>query len=219
MKVLVIITTLSMDINSIQNIIILKYYMDQLKQICYTIDYGGISSFNDFENYENIINFKFKLVSPKKQLSKLCDFINIYKDNLNYDWYIKIRTEVKLLEQLQFCNLLKTSINVRTRVYKGPKKILYGSSKGGEGIWNHEKGFIYSDKEEEIIPDDHIYIFHHNIIELEGFKQTEPYTDIIEDEWFHKCQWDKYNIPINPIGINMDFTKFGHAYSGHLNIE
>jgi len=193
--------------------------MDLLKQKGYIIDYGGISSFNDFENYEKFINFKFKLISPKKQLSKLCDFINMYKDNLNYDWYIKIRTEVTLLDQLNFDDFLENSINARTRVYRGPKKILYGSSLGGEGIWKHEKGFFYSDKEEEIIPDDHIYIFHHNIIELDGFKQTEPYPIINENEWIHKYQWNKYNIPINPIGINMNFTKYGHSYSGHINIE
>ncbi len=95
-----------------ENIIILRNYM---KDLPYRVDYAGISSKDDFENYEDIIEFKFKMINPKKQLSKMCDFIKENRGQLNYDWYIKIRPEIMLMEQIPFDTLMSNSINARAR--------------------------------------------------------------------------------------------------------
>jgi hypothetical protein len=220
MKILIIIVSNKMIDNLKENIFILNNYVKELSDEN-TIEYAGISSYNDFENYEDIINFKYKIISSKKQFNKICDFISDYIDYLDYDWYIKFRPEVKLLEQINFNDLLITSINARARVYTGPKKIKYGGSTGGIGVWKNTKHYYYNDEEKDIILDDHIYFFHHNIIKLGGFQRIEPHCDDHESEWFHTKYWNLRNIPLNVIGINMVFTyEDGHSYgfSSDINI-
>ena len=99
------------------------------------VDFCGISSYDDFSAYESVITFKYKIINPVRGMSKICDFITKYKDQLDYDWFVKSRPENKLLEPIQFGLLLDNAINARARVYRGPKKIKYGCSVNGEGQW------------------------------------------------------------------------------------
>ncbi len=108
MKLLIIICSNELDIKWCDNIKILDDYIKQNKNI--QVDYCGISSNNDFHNYESIIKFKYKIINSKKQLTKICDFITDYKSKLNYDWYIKFRPDMKLLENINFNILSKTAI-------------------------------------------------------------------------------------------------------------
>jgi hypothetical protein len=51
-----------MSNNLIDNIQKLKHYMDIVSGE-HIVEYAGISSINDFINYEHIIKFKYKIVS------------------------------------------------------------------------------------------------------------------------------------------------------------
>jgi hypothetical protein len=100
MKVLIIIASHEFNIQNLEYIESLNNYMKLLN--CEILDYAGISNNNDFENYESVIHFKYKIINTKLQLCKITDFIIENKDNLNYDWYIKTRPDVKLLDQINF---------------------------------------------------------------------------------------------------------------------
>ena len=197
------------------NIQILKTYMDDLETKGHTVDYAAISSYEDISNYESVIPFKYKIRNLKKQLSKVCDFIKQTRYSLDYDWYIKIRPEVKLLDQIDFTTLSDTAINARARVYTGPKSIKYGCSVGGEGFSQHVNDVHYDPIEKKVILDDIMYIFHNNVIENGGFIKNQ-YTDLIENEWFHTNHWELKGIPLNIIGINMDFTRYEKGLSSHI---
>ena len=168
----------------------------------------------------------------------MCDFITKYKNELNYDWYIKIRPEIKLLEPIDLSILDENAINARARVYKGPRKIKYGGSVGGPGPWSNEK-FEYSltNEVKEIIIDDMIYIFSNNIINKNAFNnKNEPdkwrntlawkdrsirnikqkEIEHLQDEWKHTAVWESRNIDFNIIGLNVLFQKV-NAYSGNIN--
>jgi hypothetical protein len=149
MKILVIICSQEMNINNSENIEILNNYLINIENS--TIDYCGISSNNDFNNYENIISFKYKIINTKRQLSKICDFITENKNNLDYDWYIKIRPDLKLLENINFSMLSDTAINARARFYRGPKQIEYGMSINGEGGFKDVGDCYFDTIEKEII--------------------------------------------------------------------
>ena len=64
--------------------------------------------------------------------------------------------------------------------------------------------------------DDMIYIFHHNVILMNGFEKIE-FSESPEHEWIHTNIWKSRNINLNVIGINLQNTKH-HAYSGNVNI-
>ena len=209
-----------------------KNYLTELKQFDIFIrrnndivDYCGISNQDDFDNYNTYIQFKYKIINPKRQFSKICDFITQYKDELNYDWYIKSRPEILLLEPINFDILSNNAINSRTRAYKGPKKIKYGMSVNGEGIFKNIGDCHYMLNESEVILDDMIYIFHHNIINLNAFdiithnnpKTIEYEHSYVENEWGHTFTWLKRNINLNIIGINLINTKY-NIYSGDVNM-
>jgi len=119
------------------------------------------------------------------------------------------------------------AINARARIYIGPKQIKYGSSIGGKGGFEAVKGCSYDDIEREIILDDQLYIFHHNIITRGGFSLFEPGNvhewyvvngiyHGYDHEWTHSNCWKSRNIPLNVVGLNVCFTKID-AYSGDLN--
>ena len=124
MKILVIICSNEMNVNNIDNIKIINEYLKKNN----IVEYCGISNNDDFSNYESVISFKYKMINHKFQLSKICDFITDYKTELQYDWYMKIRPDIKLLENINFNMLCENSINARARVYYGPKQIKYGNS-------------------------------------------------------------------------------------------
>jgi hypothetical protein len=209
MKLLVIICSHEFNIKWCDNIIILNNYLNYVD-----ISYCGISSQNDFYNYEHIIQFKYKVINTKLQFSKICDFITNYKNELNYDWYIKIRPDIKLLEPINFNMLSDISINARARIYYGPKKIKYGMSVNGAGIWQNIGDKYYSENENNIVLDDMFFVFHHNIIKLNAFDTINDYTP----GWEEKMQTNTFtnrNIHLNVIGINLENTKY-NTLSGDI---
>ena len=171
------------------------------------------------------LSFKYTLINPKYQFSKICDFITDNKSQLDYDWFIKIRPDIKLLEPINFNILSNTKINARARVYIGPKKIKYGMSINGEGPWKSIGDCSYNKYEDNIILDDHIFIFHNNVVKLGAFDKLFPEEEAYrslgtpgkEDEWTQSAVWKGRNIGMNVIGINLVLMKY-NAFSGDLNM-
>jgi len=213
MKLLVIIVSHEFSPKYKSNIRVLDNFMHQISN---QVDYVGISSLDDFHNYTDIISFQYTSINPKRQFSKVCDFITNYKEKLNYDWFIKIRPDVLLIENIPFDKLSVNSINARARTYYGPKHILYGCSIGGIQGGHSDLNDCYYDKyEHDIILDDHIYIFNKNTIDNGAFNRFKENIDIPENEPFHSKIWKDRNISFNVIGINMVLQKY-NAYSGHI---
>ena len=202
MKILVILISHEMHPNHRPYVEALANYMKE-----YTVDYCGISNQNDFHNYESIIPFKYKIINPKRQLSKVCDFITEYKSELNYDWYIKFRPDMLLLDPINFDMLSDTAVNARAREYIGPKIIKYGKSFDNFEIIRN--GGHYDKEEKHIILDDMIYIFHNNVVKLGGF-ESFPYTGIQEAETFQTNLWTSRKIGLNVVGINALNTKYNY---------
>ena len=213
MKLLIIIVSHRFDRLWYNNIQQLKKYM-RINDI--EIDYCGISNQDDFHVYEPIIHFKYKIINTKKQLSKICDFITDYKSQLNYDWYMKTRPDVKLLDTILIDSLSKDAINARDRVYHGPRKIKYGISVNGGGFWKNIGDCHYSDSEHDIILDDQIYIFHNNVVQKNAFEKI-PISYNLENEYVHREIFNQRNIQFNVIGINSYFTRF-RSISGDINM-
>jgi len=218
MKILIIITgNWGLDISLKPNIEILKNYM--LENTNNIVEYAGLSYTDDFHNYEDIIKFKYKEISNEKILTRLCYFINKYKDTFDYDWYIRFRPEVRLFESINFDTLCINSINARARLYNGPKKIKYGLAVNGNGRWSHVIASFYKDKEEDIVLDDIIIIFHNTLIKDCAFDFPNLYSDTSEHEWLHNTYYNYKKIKKNIIGINMMYINrenmFG--YSGNIN--
>jgi hypothetical protein len=225
MKLLIIIMSHEMNNIYLSNIQIMQDYFKEYNNI---VDYCGISNSNDFNNYENIISFKYKIINNKKQLGKICDFITQYKHELDYDWYIKIRPDIQMLESINFDILCDTAVNARARVYRGPKKIKYGMAVNGKGPFENIGDCFYDEEEKEIILDDQFYIFHQNVINLGGFESFEPQNQInwfiptnnmynlVEHEWVHSCCWVSRNISLNIIGINLLLKN--EIFSGNVNM-
>ena len=193
----------------------------------YTVHIACISAQDDFHVFDDIMPFTYKFVSTKMQLDKVCDFIS--GCGVSYDWYVKIRSEVQLLEQLDFDSYPKDSINARARVYTGPLSIKHASSVGGKGYLDYIHAIHYSPQLEELILDDAIYIFHKTVVEKGGFAPiTEEERGRREwyitspgkqHEWFHTGVWTSRKIPLNLIGIHMDFThSHKQALSANVNV-
>jgi hypothetical protein len=213
MKILVIICSYEMSTEHIANIQIIKDYMAQDNRV---VDYCGLSSKDDFSNYESLIKFKYTMVNTKRQMTKVCDFITQYKSELNYDWYIKIRPDTKLLAPIDFSSLVENAVNARARVYKGPKRVKYGISVNGEGYWKNWGDCFYDEEEKEVILDDMVYIFDNKVIQANGFDTIEGETPGY-DEWKQAKVWSSRKINVNVIGINLLNTKHS-TQSGDVNM-
>ena len=196
MKLLVILATNKMVINLKRNIIRLDFL---LRSQGHEVDYAGISSTDDFANYEDIIRFKYKEIDNKYQLTKVCNFIQKY--SLDYDWFIRFRLEMFLLEPIDFTRLCPMSINARARKYSGPKHIQYGMS--------IELQSSFSEEESLVEMDDQIYIFHTNTINKGAFLDIDKYNNKIniENETVHTEFWNLRGIPFNIIPINALFIR------------
>jgi len=213
MKLLVIICGHEMPAKWAPNIKVLRDYLDALPDT--SVDYCGISNTDDFMAYESIITFKYKVVNPKRQISKVCNFITNYKAQLDYDWFMKIRPDIQLLEPLSFEGLPTTAVSARARSYKGPKRIKYAMSIGGEGFWKKVEDCAYSDIEEDVVLDDMLFIFHKDIVAKGTFDTGEPPGRQIE--WEHTNIFKAAHVGLNVIGIHMINTTYSGA-SGHLNM-
>jgi len=212
MNILVIIVSHEFSLKYKQNIHILNNFMHQIAN---KVDYVGISSLDDFHHYADIISFQHTIINQKRQFSKICEFITNYKETLNYDWFIKIRPEVLLFDNIPLHQLSVNSINARARTYYGPKRILYGCSIGGKGSHSNLNDCYYATYEHDIVLDDHIYIFDKNTIDNGAFDIFEENMAIPENEPLHSKIWNNRNIPLNVIGINMVMQKY-NAHSGHI---
>jgi hypothetical protein len=220
MKILIIIASHEMNKEYRSNIEILNNFIrssispgpndnisTELSNSDIQIDYCGISNNDDFINYENIIEFKFKIINSKRQLSKVCDFITEMYNKLDYDWYLKVRPDFKFLGPIDFNMMSENSINARARQYRGPKKIKYGMSVNGKGIHKNIGSCFYDEVERELILDDCVYIFHKNVVEKGAFNKIAN-TQNIENEWFHTHIWQSRGISLNLVGINAICLKY-----------
>ena len=215
MKVLVIICSHDMDPKYLPNLIILNDYLIN-NNTDINVDYAGVLSTDNFHSYESAITFKYKLINPEQQFTKISDFINKYKHELNYDWYIKFRPELKLLEPIDFSVLSHSAINARARKYRGPKKI-----KNGLSVllnWDEaNKNCFFEEIESELIIDDIIYIFDQNVINKGGFDYVNIYGGY-QDEWIHTKIWKEFrHINLNIIGINAILMNHGYC-SADMNM-
>ena len=224
--ILFMLTGLIMDTRYLVNIHILNHYIKELSKR-YVVDVACISGRDDFEPFEEILPFKYKVISPKKQLDKICDFVSECTEQ--YDWYVKIRAEVQLLEQLDFDSFCPDSINTRTRVYNGPLSVKHGSAVGGKGYLEYVHATHYSPELKEIVVDEMIYIFSRRLVEKGKFlpitdeergRKDWYFTSLWnQHEWFHTAVWKSRQIPFNIVSINVDFTHSGrHAFPGDVNL-
>jgi hypothetical protein len=198
MKVLVIIISHEMRTTDLPNIEILNNYMKDSGNI---VEYGIVSSTNDFSNYEGILNFKYKLICPNRQLTKLCKFITTFRDEFDYDWYIKIRPDIRLLEQIVFPGLDRHAINARAREYEGPFYVTNGLS---IPFINGIQPVKYNPVEISIVLDDQVFIFHNTIIN----NFSEFNSSSLQHEWVHTAYWKSHNIGLKIIGLDVLFTKY-----------
>jgi hypothetical protein len=215
MKLLVIICGHEFNIVNSENVKILNNFMVNFSEG--NVEYCGISNNDDFHNYENIISFKYKVINPKRQFSKICDFITKYKSELNYDWFIKTRPDLKIIDMFDFNTFSDKAINARARMYVGPKKIKYGMSVNGEGRFKNIGDCAYDEREKEVRLDDCFFMFHNNVVQLGAF---EPYPTIEikgADEYYQTRTWIERGIPLNVIGFHIEITTYG-VFSGHLNM-
>jgi hypothetical protein len=213
MKILVIIISHDFSKRWCDNIAILHKFMQQITSNVY---YAGICSSDDFHIYEDIISFQYKIINPKRQFSKICDFITEYKNELDYDWYIKIRPEVFLFENIPFNQLSNNAINARSRYYIGPRQIPYGSSISGIDFQINYY-CRYDTYEHDIILDDHLFIFHKNVINHNAFDTYISHDTDPENETMQSTIWKSRNIGFHVIGIHMVMQKYNY-YSGHIHI-
>jgi hypothetical protein len=207
-KVLVMIVGHEMNKNFVPNIVILRDFMKD-----YETDYAVISSSDDFAHFEGTIPMKYKEVNPKRQVAKIFEFISKYKDELNYDWFIRVRPDLKLLEPLPLNECDPSMINARARVYNGPRTIPHGLSSGGPGEWSWAKDYVYMDKEQDIILDNMIFIFGKKVVDAGAFSEvTDPPTH--RDEWTLSNIWKGKNIHFNIVGINIEIVDKDGKFRG-----
>ena len=224
MKILVIIITGGDTKPYVTNLYSLISYMKE-KYSESTVDYACITSLAS-DQYDDIIEFKYREIDSSMQLSKMCNFISKYSDQLQYDWFIKIRPEIELLSKIDIETLSTDHIHARAREYRGPRQILFGNSLSGEGEHNHINDSTYSNIEDILTLDDQVYLFHKNIIDLGGFSPFKSLLGELEREWTHLHCWRSRDIKMNIIGIdaifkrnNTDGNTYAYRKSGNINIR
>jgi hypothetical protein len=223
MKVLVIIVAAKMPNNWVENIRMLAMHLK-----CRTdqIDYALISP-----EEADALPLKYTFRSNKMQLSKISDFICQFKDELsNYDWIVKTRPDLILLDDIDFDNLPHDCINARARVYsRNVSPIRFGLSLEHpccQGNCRHRSP--PSEADISIILDDMLYIFHTDllqkfrpVIDVTGDMYWTPHGYCYkEQEWFHTFWWDKLGIGKNVIGFNalvLDDHRRIRFRSGHTD--
>jgi hypothetical protein len=177
----------------------------------YNVDIAAISSIDDFSNYSDILDFKYKYINKKKQVSKLCDFISENKDNLKYDWFFRTRPESEMVnfDTIDFTNLPKNAVSARAREYIGPFMGKHACSVGGEGEYINIKACHYKKDKEKLVIDDTI-VFHRMVIDNGGFipLSNEKEAEYIrQDEWFLTNMLVSRGIDLNIIDIDVKFTR------------
>lgn len=227
-SILIILTTNEMYPEFKPQVETLKKYIEHLSTR-YTVELAGISSKDDFSNYEDTLVFKYKYINPKLQMAKICDFITENKDTLNYDWFLRTRPEEELLDFdcINFETLPKDAVSARAREYAGPFTGKYSCSVGGEGSFKDIKECLYKPTLEKIILNSDIYAFHKTVIDKGGFSKLTndeeswgtQYDKNTQSEWFFSHILSSRGIHLNIIGINTKFTRKSRnqfMYSGNI---
>jgi|SaaInlV_165m_DNA_2_1040747.scaffolds.fasta_scaffold27372_1 hypothetical protein len=177
-KVLLIFVSGNTRNNESNNMVTIKQnIINPLKHQNCTVNIAFVTSEQLYYDYEHILGkITHKFISDEPQYSKVCNLLDIIGYD-NYDWYIKLRPEIGILETINLDKLnrySKTAINSRIRHYMGPKiNIKYGVSISNEEFVKAQNGdknldnwnandFKYNDIK-ICAPDDQIYIFHKNI--------------------------------------------------------
>jgi hypothetical protein len=210
MKVLIIICSHECNPLWRENIAILKLYTQNVG----AVDFAAVSSQADFHHYEDLLTFRFKTVNPQNQLVKLCDLITSRSQDLDYDWYVKIRPDIRLISPIDFAALDPSAVNARARVYCGPKQIRHGMSVNGQGQWRHIGDCHYDPVEREVVLDDQILVFSHALVTQGAFEPVEHSKHC--NEWIQTSIFNARCIPLNVVGINAELCKY-NAFSGDLN--
>lgn len=177
-KVLLIFVTGNTRKNESNNMITIKQNLiNQLTRQNCIVDIAFVTSEPLCYDYYNILGkITHKLISDEPQYSKVCNLLDKIGYN-NYDWYIKLRPEIGILERIDLDKLesySKKSINSRARHYMGPKiNIKYGVSisnveflkaqNGDKKLDNWNTNDFKYNHTKICAPDDQIYIFHKNI--------------------------------------------------------
>lgn len=200
MKVLVIVCSRNITEDGISKI---TNFNTTLSTSGYNIEYCFITG--EECNITHSLPVRYNIINNKMQLSKVCDFITNYKEQLNYDWYIKTRPEIILYEPIDFNQLCLTSINARARQYTGPRQVRYGIS---------YPDYSYSDSETRCVLDDQIYIFSNHVIKQNAFNVLDI-ENKKQDEWFHSEVWSNRGITKNVITIHASMRTL---YPKHLNM-
>ena len=215
-SILIILSTKEMYPKCKSQIKTLKRYIDHLSK-SYKVDIAGISSKDDFDNYSDIINFRYKYINSKMQISKICDLISKYGHKLNYDWFVRTRPEIELLDfdEINFHKLPKDAVSGRARVYRGPHTRKHSCSVGGVGDHSEYVNCKYRNKEEEVTIDSNFYVFHKNVVDKGGFSKISGAQGVEdghpgrdrEDEWYLSSIMLSRGIKLNIIGINMKMMR------------
>ena len=162
-KILVIFVSRDINISHKRTLLTIKNNLvDSLKNDDTIIDLCSVLSQPDTNMIlKNILgNFKYEFICSEPQLRKTCHIFNKIKYE-EYDWYIKVRPEINLLEKIthkKFESFSIEKINARCRTYEGPKiNLSHGLSVPYSTRW-----ISYNDKYTIIEPDDQMYFFHKN---------------------------------------------------------
>ena len=227
-SILIIISTNEMYPEFKPQTVTLQKYIEHLSKT-YNVHLAGISSKDDFSNYEDTLVFKYKYINPKLQMAKMCDFITENKDTLNYDWFLRTRPGEELLDFdcINFESLPKDAVSARAREYAGPFTGKYSCSVGGEGSFKNIKACIYKPTLEKIVLNSDLYAFHKSVIDKGGFskltKEEESwgtqYNKTTQSEWFFSHTLSSRGIKLNILDINTKFTRKSRnqfMYSGNI---
>src|SRR6056300_569903 len=163
-SILVVVSHAEHNADYIRNVINTKLKFQKLYGD--KVDFACISCNDDFHVYEKYISFKYKFISDKFQVEKLCDFFTKNHDIIKtYKWFVKVRPDTFLNETIDVRLLTEGYIHGRVRIYTGPKHVINGSSVGGPGPFQNVKACFYKETEELIILDDHVIVFDVKVIE------------------------------------------------------
>jgi hypothetical protein len=173
----------------------------------------GISNKDDFHHYEDLVAFQYKIINPKGQWSKVCDFITDHSSELSYDWFVKIRPDFKLLAPIDWDKMRVDAMNARARVYHGPDHIPHGTSIKGEGRWKNINDIHYDERVHDVVLDDQCFIFHQRVVKQNGLAKVNP--EERENEWFMTQTLHDRGIALNVVGIHAVLSKY-NCFSGDI---
>jgi len=187
------------------------------------INYALITSSKENLSTDKI-PIKYLHESQQLQLTKICDFICQFKQDLvrNYDVFIKTRPDLVLLDDINIDDLPRDGICARARVYsRNMSMVRYGMSVERPITWAE-------DDNSGIILDDMLYIFNVDLIPKfslirdvtsDMYKTPHGYC-LKEHEWFHTYWWDYFKIKKYVIGFNalvLDSDRRIRFRSGHTD--